>query len=174
VLYTLRFAITYMANSKTVSALVYPDGSCDTQHRIGAWVAIILVDESKIVLSGVETNTTHNRMELVAVIEAINYLSMHQQPVNKINIYSDSQYVTGLSGRKQRLENANYVTKHGNTIQNDTLVKTLLGYIATQNIVFEKIRAHQKKTDIINYNIEADLLSRKLVRQQVKKEVKAI
>jgi hypothetical protein len=32
----------------------------------------------------------------------------------------------------------------------------------------EKIKAHQKKTDVINYNIEADLLSRKLVREAVK------
>jgi ribonuclease HI len=39
--------------------IIYTDGSCHTQQQIGAWSAIILVDDEKIILSGIETNTTH-------------------------------------------------------------------------------------------------------------------
>jgi ribonuclease HI len=50
---------------------VYTDGSCDTQRRTGAWVAILLWNDHEIVLQGTDVNTTHNRMELMAVIRAI-------------------------------------------------------------------------------------------------------
>ena len=46
------------------SAEIYTDGSCHTQQCIGAWAAIILIDQQKIVLSGRENDTTHNRMEI--------------------------------------------------------------------------------------------------------------
>jgi len=54
---------------------IYTDGSCHTQLCIGAWASIILVDDKKIVLSGKEFNTTHNRMEILAVIKSIKYLT---------------------------------------------------------------------------------------------------
>ena len=149
-------------------AIIYTDGSCDTQYCIGAWAAIILIDADKIVLSGVERNTTHNQMELVAVIEAIKYVNNNYSQPADIHIYSDSQYVTGLASRKQKLESSNFITKNGKPIQNTTLVQRLLAYTGTNDLVFEKIKAHQKKTATINYNIEADLLSRKLVREAVK------
>lgn len=107
-------------------------------------------------------------MELVAVIEAIKYVNNNYNQPAGMHIYSDSQYVTNLASRKQKLESTNFITKSGKLVQNAALVKTLLLYTAANDLVFEKIKAHQKKTDVINYNIEADLLSRKLVREAIK------
>jgi hypothetical protein len=52
-------------------------------------------------------------------------------------------------------------------LPNADLVKELLGYSRLFAIEFVKIKAHQKKNGLTNYNIEADLLSRKLVRAAV-------
>ncbi|MBL7934863.1 MAG: ribonuclease HI [Bacteroidia bacterium] len=149
-------------------AEIYTDGSCHTQQCVGAWAAVVLIDEQKIVLSGKENNTTHNRMEILAVINAIKYIQIHFKSVTKIKVVSDSQYVIGLVGRQSKFESSDFTTKAGNDIRNIDLVKELLKLISLFNLEFVKIKAHQKVTDIINYNIEVDKLSRQLVREAVK------
>ncbi len=85
-----------MENKLTTYAEIYTDGSCHTQQCVGAWAAVLLIDEQKIVLSGKENDTTHNRMEILAVINAIKYIQQHFTIISKIKIVSDSQYVIGL------------------------------------------------------------------------------
>lgn len=147
---------------------IYTDGSCHTQLCVGAWVSIIFIDEKKIILSGTELQTTHNRMELLAIIEALKYIETNCTNSTLITVITDSQYVTGLKAREAKFIEQQYITKKGNAISNVDLVKTLLGYINFLPVAFIKIKAHQKKTDVINYNIEADILSRNMVRNMVK------
>lgn len=146
---------------------IYTDGSCHTQHLIGGWAAILFIGREKIVLSGTETNTTHNRMELTAVIKAIEYVQANYKDTTIINIFSDSQYVIGLPARKEKLSAKAFTTSAGNDIQNADLVKELLALDGSLTLLFTKIKAHQKQTDIANHNIEVDKLSRKLVREAV-------
>ncbi|CAN5585118.1 ribonuclease HI [soil metagenome] len=154
-----------MNNSDIQEIDIYTDGSCHTQQLAGAWVAIILWDDEKVILSGTENNTTHNRMELLAVIEAIAYINKRFTMLNNIRIYSDSQYVTELPARKQKLETASFLSKKGTPVHNHLLLQLLFEKIDTNNLQFEKIKAHQKKNTVINYNIEADILCRKLLRE---------
>ena len=147
---------------------IYTDGSCHTQLRLGAWAALILIkSEEKIILSGKEKNTTHNRMELTAVIEAIKYVRNNLKSVSSLTIVSDSQYVVGLTARQEKFTASDFTTKKGNEIRNVDLVKDLLKYTNSMNIEFVKIKAHQKKTSTINHNIEVDLICRKIVREAV-------
>ncbi len=146
---------------------IYTDGSCHTQHCAGAWVSIIFIDEEKIVLSGTNQNTTHNRMEILAVIKALEYvesIAIH----SRITVVTDSQYVVGLPTRAAKIITQNYHTKKGITIGNADLVERLLALLSVMSISFIKIKAHQKKTTDINFNIEADMLSRNMVRQMIK------
>jgi ribonuclease HI len=152
----------------TTYAEIYTDGSCHTQQCVGAWAAVLLIDEQKIVLSGQENDTTHNRMEILAVINAIKYIQQHFPIITKIKIVSDSQYVIGLIGRQSKFTISNFTTKAGNDIRNVDLVKELLILVTTINVQFVKIKAHQKATEVVNYNIEVDKLSRQLVREAVK------
>ncbi len=147
---------------------IYTDGSCDTQLRIGAWVAIVLYDNTKKIISGIETDTTHNLMELVAVIEAVKFAKTQFNAQTAVMIFSDSQYVTGLPHRKKSLEATRFLSRKGTPVQNELLVKSLYDTLSDVHVEFEKVIAHQKKTSIINYNIEADLFARKLVREKVK------
>ncbi|MBC7382324.1 MAG: ribonuclease HI [Bacteroidia bacterium] len=151
--------------------VIYTDGSSNPQLKTGAWAAIILQDQNKISLSGLEINTTHNRMELTAGIKALEYLQSHYKKINLIQIYTDSQYMVGLTSRKDKVISANFTTKKGVPVRNEDLVKTLLNQIETMPVKFIKVRAHQKKTEIINYNTEVDKLARKLVRDKIKKDL---
>ena len=149
------------------SAEIYTDGSCHTQSRIGAWVAIILTTAGKKVLAETVTNTTHNRMELLAAIKAIEYVSNNYPGITMMKIFSDSQYVTNLPGRKEKLSATDFYTKKRNDIQNAELVKELFEKLIPLPVEFIKVEAHQKQGEIYNYNIEADKLSRKMVRDKM-------
>ena len=146
-------------------AEIHTDGSCHTQNRIGAWVAIILIGTEKKVLSAIVQDTTHNRMELLAVIKGIEYIKKNYAAINTIKLFSDSQYVIGLRDREKKLTAMDFSTKKRTGIQNADLVKELLALFSTSRIELTKVKAHQKKTGTINNNIEADKLSRKMVRE---------
>lgn len=69
---------------------VYVDGACKVKDRIGGWgVYIPYYGPEEIKLYDGELDTTNNRMELVAAIEALRYLPNHLP----LLIHSDSNYV---------------------------------------------------------------------------------
>lgn len=153
------------------SADIYTDGSCDTKSGQGAWVAILLTDEGKVVLSGRIPGTTHNRMELSAVIEGIKYAQSNFKGIRHLHIYADSQYVTGLMERQEKLSNANFITSKGTMIRNADLVKEFYMLGAEIQLIFTKVKAHQKQGTAINYNIDADKLVRKIMREECRRSI---
>lgn len=144
---------------------IYTDGSCDTQTRRGAWVAILLINGEKVVLSGIASDTTHNRMELAAVIAGITYMEKNFEDNQHLHIYTDSQYVTGLMLRRDKLIKTNFITSKGTLLRNADLIKKLYELETQIHLVFTKVKAHQKQGAAINYNIDADKLVRKLMRE---------
>jgi ribonuclease HI len=69
--------------------------------------------------------------------------------------------------RQSKFIKSNFKTKAGNDIRNMDLVKVLLDLANKMAIQFVKIKAHQKETEIANFNIEVDKICRKLVREAV-------
>ena len=73
---------------------VYTDGACSGNPGPGGWGAILMYGAHRRELSGGEAETTNNRMELTAVIQA---LSLLKEPCI-VELWSDSKYVIdGLS-----------------------------------------------------------------------------
>ena len=68
---------------------IYTDGSCRGNPGVGGWGAILIYGTHKKELSGGEAQTTNNRMELTAVIEALSAL---KEPC-EVTLTSDSKYV---------------------------------------------------------------------------------
>jgi len=68
---------------------IYTDGACKGNPGPGGWGALLIAGEHKKELFGGEPNTTNNRMELKAVIEALSAL---KRPCEVI-VHTDSQYV---------------------------------------------------------------------------------
>ncbi len=72
---------------KTVT--IYTDGACSGNPGPGGWGAILMYGRHKRELSGGEAQTTNNRMELTAVIQALEQL---KEPC-AVELYSDSKYI---------------------------------------------------------------------------------
>ena len=68
---------------------IYTDGACRGNPGPGGWGALLLFGEHERELYGAEADTTNNRMELTAVIRALEALKRRV----KGHIYTDSQYV---------------------------------------------------------------------------------
>ena len=68
---------------------IYTDGACSGNPGPGGWGAILRYNGHTKEISGGEPHTTNNRMELIAVIEALKLL---KEPC-RVTLYSDSQYV---------------------------------------------------------------------------------
>jgi len=68
---------------------IYTDGACSGNPGPGGWGAILAYNGVEKELSGGEAETTNNRMELTAVIEALSAL---KEPCS-VELYSDSRYV---------------------------------------------------------------------------------
>jgi len=69
--------------------IIYTDGACSGNPGAGGWAAILKYGESEKPISGFEKETTNNRMELKAAIEAMQCL---KEPCS-IELYSDSAYL---------------------------------------------------------------------------------
>ena len=155
-------------NSSKQSITIFTDGSCHSQLKTGGWASIILLEGQKVILEGTASNTTHQRMELIAVIEALKHIEHQKLIEGDISIYSDSQYVVGLLRRREALLSSNYRTKKHKVVRNQDLVRELLDYMNLPNMRFIKIKAHQKLADIESQlNREVDILSRKNMRNVV-------
>ena len=74
-----------MMNPKEI--IIYTDGSCLGNPGPGGWAAIIIENDKKHPISGGEKDTTNNRMEMKAVIEALKHIKKkHGDELPNINI----------------------------------------------------------------------------------------
>ena len=81
---------------------IYTDGACSGNPGKGGWAAIILDDSNQLSLSGSESNTTNNRMELLAPIMALKKIKrefrFHKIYLQRllVNTGNKYQYFLGL------------------------------------------------------------------------------
>ncbi len=76
---------------------IYTDGACSGNPGPGGWGALLRMGEVEKELSGAERDTTNNRMEMMAVIKALEAL---KRPC-AVDLYTDSKYV--IDGAEQWL-----------------------------------------------------------------------
>ena len=133
---------------------IYTDGSCLGNPGNGGWAAIIS-DEKKIKkISGSEKNTTNNRMELLAPINALKSM----KPGVKIKIYTDSQYVkNGITEWINTWLTNNWKTSKKENVKNKDLWIELYNLNKSLNVQWNWIKAHDGNPT----NEEVDLLAKK-------------
>jgi ribonuclease HI len=146
---------------------IYTDGSCHTQLKCGAWAAIIYLNNDEHIIKGIAKNTTHNRMELQAIINALQFLILNKISFNTIEVFTDSQYAVNLTTRKQRILENNYLTKKGTQLQNTDLLKELYTLLVTMPLKLIKVAAHQPANINGNQNRRVDLMVRALMRETI-------
>ena len=133
---------------------IYTDGSCLENPGNGGWAAIINNDGSFKKISGGEKNTTNNRMELLAPINALKQIDSNKQ----IEIYTDSQYVKlGITEWINTWIKNNWQTSKKEDVKNKDLWLELYNLNNSLNIKWNWIKAHSGNV----LNEEVDLLAKK-------------
>ena len=133
---------------------IYTDGSCLENPGNGGWAAIINNDGNIEKISGNEKNTTNNRMELLATINALKQIESNKQ----IKIYTDSQYVKlGITEWINKWIKNNWQTSKKEDVKNKDLWLELYNLNNSLNIKWNWIKAHSGNA----LNEEVDLLAKK-------------
>lgn len=125
-----------MSDSQHVT--IYTDGACDPNPGPGGWAALLLFDSQEKILTGSEIETTNNRMELTAAIQALKAL---KKP-NQVDFYTDSQYLKrGITEWMPNWRARNWRRK-GGKLANVDLWQALDEAIQTHQISWHWVKGH--------------------------------
>ena len=119
---------------------IFTDGACKGNPGPGGWGAILRYNLTEKELSGGLLDTTNNRMELTAVIEALSAL---KEPCDII-LYTDSQYVCNAitKGWAKKWQKNNWMRSKNEPALNKDLWEKLLALIDKHKIEFVWVRGH--------------------------------
>ena len=133
---------------------IYTDGSCLSNPGNGGWAAIINDDGKILKISGSDKNTTNNKMELMAPINALKKID----PNKDIEIYTDSKYVKqGITEWIYKWMKNNWKTSKKENVKNKELWIELYDLTKSLKIEWKWIKAHDGNP----INEEVDLLAKK-------------
>ncbi len=133
---------------------IYTDGACSGNPGVGGWAAVLIYNGVEKEISGYNRDTTNNRMELFAVIQALQQLN---QPC-EVTVYSDSAYVCNafIENWIGEWQAADWKLKDRKTpVKNADLWKMLLIEVNRHSVKFVKVKGHADNA----YNNRCDKLA---------------
>ena len=118
---------------------IFTDGACSGNPGPGGWAAILKYKDNVKKISGFVPNTTNNRMEILALINALGILKESCE----ITVYSDSKYVVDSITKNWVLnwQKNNWLRKN-KKVPNSDLWYILLNIIKNHKINFIWVRGH--------------------------------
>lgn len=118
---------------------IYTDGACSGNPGKGGWGALIQENDDEKKLSGSELNTTNNRMELTAVIKALE----HYDEAKEIEVFTDSKYVMqGITEWIKNWKTNHWKTSQKKDVKNKDLWVLLDTVSAKHNIKWSWVKGH--------------------------------
>ena len=151
--------------------MLLTDGSVNTQSNIG-YGAYLAVSERGLSLDSLRKcvkvmrfeHTSSTKLELQTLLWALRDI---QTLEGKVIVYTDSQNIVGLQGRRERFEQNNYRSKKNRLLNNYELYQELYRMTDQLNCKFVKVRGHQvsnQKDDIDRLFTLVDRASRNALR----------
>ena len=118
---------------------VYADGACRGNPGPGGWGAVLAYGGQEKELFGGEPLTTNNRMELTAVIRALEALTRRSE----VDVYTDSQYVQkGISEWVSSWKKRGWKTADKKPVKNVDLWQRLEALAAGHSVRWHWVRGH--------------------------------
>ncbi|MRW94151.1 ribonuclease HI [Duganella sp. FT80W] len=118
---------------------IYTDGACKGNPGLGGWGALLVAGEAEKEIFGGTRDTTNNRMELQAVIEALTAL---KRPCTVV-LHTDSQYVQkGISEWIHGWKARGWKTSTKEPVKNEDLWKALDAAQTMHTIEWRWVRGH--------------------------------
>ena len=132
---------------------IYTDGSCSCNPGPGGWGAVLIYMGREKEISGGNSDTTNNRMEMTAVIEALSSL---KEPC-RVELYSDSKYVVDSITKKwvYSWKKKGWKKSDGKEALNIDLWEKLLSLLEIHDVHFNWVKGHADN----EYNERCDRLA---------------
>jgi len=123
---------------------IYTDGGCSGNPGPGAWAYVILKGEARLSASGSEPDTTNNRMELAAVIAALEQVARRREwDAASLEIYTDSEYVQkGITRWIRTWETNGWRTSGKQPVKNQDLWKRLRQLASARTVQWHWLAGH--------------------------------
>ena len=138
----------------TTKVEIYTDGACRGNPGPGGWGVLLIAGKHRKTMHGGEDNTTNNRMELTAVIEALHALNGERD----VTLYTDSKYVLdGINSWIDGWKSRGWKTAAKKPVKNQDLWEALDTARDKHNIKWVWVKGHAG----IAGNEEADELANK-------------
>ncbi len=123
---------------------IYTDGGCagnQKNENLGGWGAILEFGSASRELYGAEKNTTNNRMEMTALLEALRAVKKENQ---EIHVFSDSSYLMDCFRKKWYVswQKNGWKTASKKPVENQDLWKALLPYTDIHRMTFYRVKGH--------------------------------
>lgn len=139
---------------------IYSDGACDRNPGPGGWAALLRYGKHEQVLTGSDPETTNNRMELTAAIQALSAL---KQPC-QVDFYTDSEYLRrGITEWLPNWRERNWRRK-GGALANVDLWRALDTAVQPHSIEWNWVRGHAGD----RYNQHVDRLAKRAIQMTKK------
>jgi ribonuclease HI len=137
---------------------IWTDGACSGNPGPGGWGVVMRYNGHERELSGGESETTNNRMELKAAIEALSALTR----ACEVDIYTDSQYVRGgVTGWMENWKRNGWKTADKKPVKNEDLWRELDTARQRHTIAWHWVKGHAGHPE----NERADELARKGLKE---------
>ena len=120
--------------------VIYTDGACSGNPGPGGWGCVMIYGEYIKERSGFMPDTTNNRMELFAAIEALRSLKMPCQ----VDLFTDSAYLVNAIEKHwiDRWTVTGWKTADKKPVENQDLWKCLLMLMQHHEVTFHKVKGH--------------------------------
>ena len=142
---------------------IYTDGGCSGNPGPGAWAYILIDPEGTTQNAGFVAETTNNRMELRAVIEALQAVRQRaDSALARIELFTDSQYVkNGITDWIHNWIRNGWKTRSKQPVKNQDLWKLLLSSSSTMRVHWRWLQGHAGDRN----NEACDRLVQQTIRQ---------
>jgi ribonuclease HI len=118
---------------------IFSDGACRGNPGPGGWGALLRFGDREKSMWGGEQETTNNRMELLAVIEALRAL---KRPC-RVRVTTDSRYVMqGITEWMQNWKKRGWKTAAGKPVKNQDLWRALDGEVERHRVEWSWVKGH--------------------------------
>ena len=143
-----------MSSEEEDAILIYTDGACSGNPGPGGWGAVLIKDAHRKEINGGEAETTNNRMELMAAIEALNAL---KSAPSTVVLYTDSNYVKGgITNWIHNWKKNGWKTANKKPVKNADLWQALDEAEEKHNVTWRWVKGHAGHPE----NERADELAR--------------
>ena len=144
---------------------IYADGACSKNPGPGGWGCVLIYGSHRKEASGSAEDTTNNRMELTAAIEALGMLKRSCS----VDLYTDSAYLCNAfeKGWLNQWRRNGWKTSNKHDVENRDLWEQIVSLCTTHIVRFHKVKGHSDNAE----NNRCDKLARDAIKGLQKSEI---